>query len=270
MAAATFSCKADSTDLLATVLNTLLWDKDQVVLVDVSSAGLRFTVQKNKTMKAKAYLKSSCFQAFELSDPEQDLRFTLSLSVFLHCLQVFGVSSHMQMSFDQSGSAVSLILEDDGVITECEIRTLEDVDSADFNFRGSPIAARTVIKSTFLKECFSELDVPGADGISIHMMPRAPFLSMSVKGDNTSVEVDFPSDQSSEVFTEFECRTLASNTYSLSMIRPCIKALAKAENTNLRMNEDGMLSMQHVIPTRDGIFTNWVEFLLCAQEQDLD
>jgi hypothetical protein len=69
------------------------------------------------------------------------------------------------------------------------------------------------------------------------------------------------------------------------------------------MNEEGMLSMQHVIPTkyaslplplgpfapfpyaapctlslffftitdtftlRDGIFTNWVEFLLCAQEE---
>lgn len=53
----------------------------------------------------------------------------------------------------------------------------------------------------------------------------------------------------------------------MSLIRPCIKALSKAENSNLRMNEDGMLSMQHVIPTADGAHTSWVEFLICAKEE---
>jgi len=90
---------------------------------------------------------------------------------------------------------------------------------------------------------------------------------MSVKGDSSSVEIDFPMDETTEVFTEFECVQPASNRYSLSLIRPCMKALARADHTNMRINDDGMLSMQHVIPTRDGQFSNWVEFLLCAQDE---
>lgn len=149
------------------------------------------------------------------------------------------------------------------------MRTLEDVTAAEFDFRRSVITARTVIKSGFLKECFAELDIPGATTVTIAMGPSSPFLSLSVRGDSNTVVIDFPTDRAvSDVFTEFECQEPVKNSYSLALIRPCIKALAKAENTNLRMNEDGMLSMQHVIPTKDNLFTNWVEFLLCAQEDE--
>jgi len=265
--AATFVCKADSTDVLTTLLSTLLWDKNQVVLVNVTAAGMKFTVEKDKCVKAKAYLKSSCFQEYSSVDAAEEIEFTLSLSVFLDCLQVFGVACHMQLAYNGYGSDVQLLLEDDGVITQCELRTLDEVTPAEFSFRSSNVTARTVIKSGFLKECFAELDIPGATTVSLFMSPQAPYLSMSVKGDTNTVEIDFPSDRShSEVFTEFDCKEKITNTYSLSLIRPCVKALAKAEHTNLRMNEEGMLSMQHVIPTKDGALTNWVEFLLCAQE----
>jgi len=36
--------KADSTDVLTTLLSTLLWDKTQVVLVNITAAGMKFTV----------------------------------------------------------------------------------------------------------------------------------------------------------------------------------------------------------------------------------
>jgi hypothetical protein len=51
------------------------------------------------------------------------------------------------------------------------------------------------------------------------------------------------------------------------MIRPCIKALQKADVTNIRVNSEGMLSMQHVIPSGTEGLTNWVEFRICSHEE---
>lgn len=224
--------------MLTTLLSTLLWEKTQVVLVNITAAGMKFTVEKDKCVKAKAYLKSSCFQEYSVVDPTEEIEFTLSLSVFLDCLQIFGIACHIQLAYNGYGSDVQLLLEDGGVITQCELRTLDEVIPAEFSFRSSNVTARTVIKSGFLKECFAELDIPGATTVSLFMSPQAPYLSMSVKGDTNTVEIDFPSDRShSEVFTEFDCKEPITNTYSLALIRPCVKALAKAEHTNLRMNE---------------------------------
>ena len=52
------------------------------------------------------------------------------------------------------------------------------------------------------------------------------------------------------------------------MIKPCIKALVKADVTNIRVNNEGMLSLQHVIPTGTEGLTNWVEFRICSHEEE--
>ncbi len=157
-------------------------------------------------------------------------------------------------------------LEDQGIITQCEIRTLETNGPIDFNFRSSPIVNRAIIKSQFLKDAFAELDAPGAGVVRIRMSPEAPFLSMSVRGDSSSYQVDFPLDKDQDVFTAFECKEAVTHSYKLSLIHPCVRVLAKAEQTNMRINEDGMLSMQHVIPNETGN-SNWVEFLICCDDE---
>jgi cell cycle checkpoint protein len=259
-------CKADSTDVIITLLQTLLLEKDQQATCTIIKQGLKFSVEKTKTLRAKAYVKSSVFTEFELN--EDNLEFTLNLSILLQCLQIFGQQSHLHMSYAGYGHPLALILEEDGVITQCEIKTLEAEAPIDFNFRSSAIISRAVVKSQFLRDCFAELDVPGASKVTVHMSPEAPFLSMSVEGDSSSCKVDFPSDKEAEVFTEFEAKSATSNTYPLSLIRPCAKALAKSDHTNLRINEGGMWSMQHVIPANDGTLTNWVEFLICPHVKD--
>jgi hypothetical protein len=95
---------------------------------------------------------------------------------------------------------------------------------------------------------------------------------MSVIGDSSKAEVDFPSNKgNTEIFTEFECKEPVTGTYSLAILRPCVKALGKSSQTNIRVNEMGMLSMQHVIPSVsvDDV-VNWVEYIVVAQETNLD
>lgn len=234
---------------MITLLGCLQLEKDQLVVCEFAPAGVKFMVGKDKALSAKAYLKSSCFQEYVLLD-RRKVDLCINLDMLLHCLQVFGQSAHMQMRFDAPGDALCLMLEDAGVITQCEVSTLAVPPPVDFEFRTCPIVARAVVKSSFLRDCMAELDVAGGEQIAIHFTQKAPFLSMQAKGAGSSVQIDFPSDNSTDVFTEFQCKHNSLRSYSLSLIRPCIKALAKADHTNLRINQQGMLSMQHVIPDK--------------------
>jgi len=182
---------------------------------------------------------------------------------------VFGLQAHLQITYASVGSALSLLLEEDGVVTQFEISTLEKTSEIDFDFRAAPVSSRMAIKSQFLKNSFAELDVPGASEVTVTMSSRAPFLQMSTKGSSSSCQVDFPMDKDADVFSEFECKEECVQRYALSLIRPCMKALMKSSATNLKMNREGMLSMQHMIPVDDGQ-SNWVEFLICGQEDTAD
>ena len=103
----------------------------QAVTCEVVPAGLKFSVEKSKVLKAKAYVKESVFQEFNLkskafvhsvivgidsvcsvcaaTSPDEKVEFSVSLSILLHCLQVFGQSSHMQLSYAGHGTALNLM-----------------------------------------------------------------------------------------------------------------------------------------------------------------
>jgi len=158
-------------------------------------------------------------------------------------------------------ASLAFRLESEGVVTECEITTLEVSRATDFTFRAFKLIGRAVLKSQYLRDCFAELEAPGATEFSIHMLPRAPFLSIQLQGDSTSCKVDFPTEMSVDVFSEFECTQEARFSYPISHLTLSQKALDKAQQTALRLNEEGMLSMQHVIPAGEEGVSNWVEFL---------
>jgi hypothetical protein len=97
-------------------------------------------------------------------------------------------------------------LEEGGVITQCEIQTLEGSGPVDFNFRQHTVKSRSIIKvrgpsmvvvarvnglvqSQFLRDAFAELSAPGAKFVTIRWFTQAPYLSFSVVGDSSSCQV---------------------------------------------------------------------------------
>jgi cell cycle checkpoint protein len=259
-----FACKADSTEVIVTMLQTIALDKQQVAMCTVSKTGMKFTVERTNLLQARAYLKNSLFQEFSLTQPS--LEFSIDLSVILQCLQIFGQSAHMEMSYGGHGHPLCLLLEDRGVITQCEIKTLDTPGPMEMNFRTSAITHRAIIRSEVLKDAFQDLDVPEADSVSVHMTPDVPYLSMSVDGASCRCQVDFATEQATDVFTAFQCADPVTHRYSLELMKPCVKALLKSDHVNVRANRDGMMSMQHVINAHDGN-PHWVEFLLRPKER---
>ena len=124
-----FSCKANSAEILISMLQSILLDKDQVIhahttycryfvsqsfceqvaLCSITEAGMKFTVEKSHVLQVKAYLKRLPFQEFALAQGVESIEFSLNLSVFLQCLQVFGQSSHLELSYAGQGHPLSIL-----------------------------------------------------------------------------------------------------------------------------------------------------------------
>ena len=118
---------------------------------------LKFSFEKNRIFSVKAYLKSSFFTEYEINSEAGNVQFTVNLSTLLNCIQIFGSSSLMQMTYEGIGDPLSLFLEEDGIVTQCEIATIEEEEEVDFNFRSSAVVSRAVVKSQYLKQVFAGL-----------------------------------------------------------------------------------------------------------------
>lgn len=270
-----FSCKANNSEYFTTILSVLQMEKEkQRAVFMVTEGGIKATVEKNKVLQASAYMKSSIFQEYKLSGgTEEDRVFNVDLGIFLDCLRVFGDASHIQLSYGGYGEDIIMILENQGVITECSIRTQEGPPPTDFSFRSATLLNQASLKSKFLRDCLLEIgDVQGSEGVRVVMGPSAPNLSFTAEGNGVTCKVEFPNNDSTDVFEHFQCQQYASNTYNMSLIRMCAKSMSKmpkTDTTMIQMNAKGMLKLQHAIRGKNG-GTNFISYLISPNEEKFE
>jgi cell cycle checkpoint protein len=159
-------------------------------------------------------------------------------------------------------------LKDKDSITDVMMKTLELEPITDFQFHGRDITVtnKVIVKSSWLKEAFNELDWSSSE-VNFLLSPDAPYFRLTTEGDLGSCQVDCPKD--SEVFELFECRQTQANRYKLKTLQPSVKALNLATKTQVRMNSRGTLSLQHLLKTEDG-HSCFVEFYMLASDDDDD
>eukprot|EP00466_Bigelowiella_natans_P020385 jgi/Bigna1/87763/estExt_fgenesh1_pg.C_240006 len=269
-----FSCKVTDSEYFTTILSVLQMEKDkQGAVFMIADEGIKVTIEKDKILQASAYMKSNIFQEYKLSGgDEKDREFRIDLTTMLDCLRIFSSSCYVTMTYNGYGEDVHLILENKGVITECAIRTVQGPRPVDFNFRKSMLLNQACLKSKYLQDCFSELDIPGTSSVQIVMAPSEPFMSFRAGGDSMFCRIDFPNDELSEVFEHFQCQEYCSNRYNIGLIQMCAKSLTKmpkTDTTMIQMNAMGMLKLQHIVRDRNGS-TNFISYLIVPEEGDDD
>jgi hypothetical protein len=145
------------------------------------------------------------------------------------------------------------------------IHTIDTCGPTDFLWAESPVINRVIIQSAPLREALSELEWWG-NILELCMSPNAPYMQMSSKGDHGSCAISFPSD--CESFDEYMCREIRTEAYKTQWMQCIFKALGLSEKACLRMNSNGMLSVQLMIRD-DSPVTTFVEFLLSADDRDV-
>eukprot|EP00039_Didymoeca_costata_P002839 m.62994 g.62994 ORF g.62994 m.62994 type:complete len:287 (+) comp11552_c0_seq1:189-1049(+) len=232
----------------------------------LSDKGLRFVVEAAKSLQAKAFLQSGLFTEFRYNSSEEH-SFDLDLNIFLDCLNIFGGEcTSMRMSYSGYGEPLVLLLEEGGVLTDCNIRTMVASTPTGIDIRSAEIPSNIIMKSHWLAEVFAALDQSSED-VKIHISPDQPYFRISTDGDAGITQVDCPKE--SDMVESFTCDCTQINRYRLTLLKPSEKALALSTKISIRMNEWGVLSMQCLINTEDGQAV-FVEFLClpCELHED--
>ncbi|QRV86443.1 cell cycle checkpoint Rad1 [Ceratobasidium sp. AG-Ba] len=180
----------------------------------------------------------------------------------------------LRMSYQGEGYPLTLLLAEDahGPKTTCEVTTLEPEPNLELPFDDDEKVVKLIMKSLWLREALSEID-PSCDTLSIICTPtgtnrREPPLRIHAVGSFGSTDMDYPNDR--EVLELFECaerisfRQVVSGaqrhcqlnptfaSYRFSHIARALRALQGSLKTSLRIDGDGLLSLQFMMPASQG------------------
>ncbi|XP_048506176.1 cell cycle checkpoint protein RAD1 [Athalia rosae] len=227
-----------------------------------SHNGLKVTVEDAKCMQASAYIPSVVFEEFNL---KQDVIFRINLSVLVECLSMFwgdintqDSSVALQLFYEGIGHPVTVLIEEDGIITDCSLKTQEPDELLDFNLSQDSVINKVLLKTELLRDVLSELD-PTCDVLELLLSPDPPYLRISTDGAAGECQIQVPRD--STLIEIFECNATASSCYKLAHVKPAMKPLSCATMVSIRTDECGLLCFQYMVKTEDG-HTCYVEYYI--------
>ncbi|XP_015515788.1 cell cycle checkpoint protein RAD1 [Neodiprion pinetum] len=224
--------------------------------------GLKVTVEDAKCMQASAYIPTEIFEEFNL---KEDVIFRINLSVLVECLCMFwgeintqGSSVALQLFYRGVGYPVTVLIEENGIVTDCSLKTQEPDELLDFNLAQDNVLNKVLLKTDLLKDVLSELD-PTCDVIELLLSPEPPYLRISTDGIAGECQVEVPRD--SNLIESFQCSTTASSCYKLTHFKPAMKPLSCAIIVSIRTDKYGLLCFQYKVKAEDG-HTCYVEYYI--------
>ncbi len=249
LAAMALYARADNVQALSQLLSPLVLEKQTTASVHVGPAGLTVHTSQGKSVMATARLDASLFQEWRvLSEalPGGSV-FAVSLSTLVGVLQIFGpvLSTTVRLAWKGYGSDLLVVLHENAMRTECSLRTLEADESADDGtalFHSCPVTARLTLASESLREAFAELDWE-SPYVQLRLAPSV--FCLSTDGSAGSCAVDWAAD--SPLLDSYECGATQSHTYRLKLLQPCVRALSSSSKTQIQVNSEGVLLVQHII-----------------------
>ncbi|KAI0373256.1 Rad1-domain-containing protein [Pilatotrama ljubarskyi] len=169
-----------------------------------------------------------------------------------------GKGTGMRMSYAGPGHPLTLLVaeESGGPTATCEITTWEPEPRLELAFDSDAAVLKIILKSSWLRDALSELD-PSTEKLTIIGNPPAPpgraarsaappCLRLRAVGQFGSTEMDYPNDR--EVLETCECAQSVSFTYKFSHVSRALRALQSSLKTSLRIDDEGLLSLQFMMP----------------------
>ncbi|MFH4976160.1 hypothetical protein AB6A40_002869 [Gnathostoma spinigerum] len=236
--------KLENPKELHSVIKALMFRETGVI--DVSENGLRVVVDDQNCFQAIAYVKNELFLDYVLR--QSSVTFRVPLNIISECLNMFGSSNTVMLKliYDGHGSPLKLMVEKDGVVVKCLVRTLNPDVILDFDFDTLNLSAKIIMKPLKLRETFQDLDTTCS---AVKLMIKQHVFSIATIGDYGEVQVDFP--QHSEQIEKMECSSEATHHYRYNLLKRMIPSLGLCSKVSLRIDQRGILSMQFMIETSD-------------------
>ena len=177
-----------------------------------------------------------------------------------------------RLSYAGIGSPFSVILEEAGVTTTCNLNTYEPESPEEIPFQRDAMQVKIIMQARWLFDAVSELSSTSPSRLDISATPEAPYVSISAVGHLGSASVDFAKGRELlETFTVVERWT---QSYKFEMVKAASEAMRLASKVSVRGDEQGVLSLQFMVEVEGGAISfvdfRFVPFLREDEEEDDD
>jgi cell cycle checkpoint protein len=226
---------------------------------------------------------------YSLPEPEEDTldlpNFQISLSALLETLQIFGAADATSMRFSKPdndgytsnirpgrqnafsnqalgmsgvcrlsyagmGSPFSIILEESGVTTTCNLNTYEPENPEEIPFQRDAMQVKIIMQARWLFDAINELSSTSPSRLDITAFPASPYLSLSAMGHLGSANVEFAKGR--ELLETFSVTERWTQSYKFEMIKAATEAMRLASKVSVRGDEQGVLSLQFMVEIEGG------------------
>ncbi|KAI1497078.1 repair protein Rad1/Rec1/Rad17 [Biscogniauxia marginata] len=257
------------------------------VHVELTQDGIRFSADHARVMQGMAFLDKALFTTYTLNCDDGDdsrPRFQMNLAALLEALQIFGATdiaaraakadaepyrsnlrnyrpdafSHQTLGmpgtcclvYEANGSPLSVILEESGVKTQCNMVTYTPESPDDIPFDRGDLAFKIIMQARWLLDSLSELAPTSPARITISALPNAPYLRLSSGGALGSASVDFSSGR--DLLETFSVRERWVQSFKFDLVKSASEAMRIASKVSFRGDGQGVLSLQFMVEVEGG------------------
>lgn len=164
------------------------------------------------------------------------------------------------LSYPSDGGPFSIILEEAGVKTTCNLTTYLPETPEDIPFDVDDLSFKVIMQARYLLDALAEVGSIGPDRLTIVVSRKEPYLRFRTSGSHSSVgapgvesTVDFK--RGRDLLETFSVRAVDrakgerrwTQTFKFDTIKAATEAMRIASKVSLRGDGQGVLSMQFMV-----------------------
>ncbi|KAI3399965.1 hypothetical protein diail_5121 [Diaporthe ilicicola] len=171
--------------------------------------------------------------------------------------QTLGMTGTCVLSYAEEGGSFSVILEETGVNTTCNLNTYLPEAPDDIPFDRDDIAFKIIMQSRWLLDALTEMAHSNPTRLVMATSRHEPYLRLSCTGPLGGSSVDFAKGR--DLLETFSVRDKWVQSFKFDMIKMAIEAMRLASKVSLRGDGQGVLSMQFMVEV-EGSRSNFLMF----------
>ena len=163
--------------------------------------------------------------------------------------RTLGLAGVCRITYKDVGDPLNITLEEGNVTTTCSLTTYESAsDLDDIPFARNAVSLKIIMRAGLLYDAIQELHSttqPERVALSYSPSSSTAALSLSANGPLGSANIEFANEP--QLLETFQCQARDTQIYKFSMIRGAARAMAMASKVSIRVDEQGVLSLQFMI-----------------------
>ncbi|KAK0657604.1 repair protein Rad1/Rec1/Rad17 [Cercophora newfieldiana] len=185
--------------------------------------------------------------------------------VFSH--HILGISGTCSLSYAREGEPFSIVLEENGVKTTCNLTTYVAEAPEEIPFDIEDLSFKIITPARVLLDALGEIAPAQPEKLTITASKREPYLRLSTAGALGSSSVDFAKGR--DLLETFSVRDTWRQTFKFDIVKSATEAMRIASKVSLRGDRQGVLSMQFMVEV-EGAGLSFLDFRFVPYAEHVD